>query len=156
MPVPDSGADLTLRLWAHDDLPLLHAANTPAMTAHLNGPESDDEILARHERYLRLEPGMPDRPEIVCICGSMRFAAEMRVVNRELTLAGAIVLLPSDVGPTVTDAQKAALGALHLRRIDLADRVVIVSPEGYLGESTRAEIAYARAAGKPVSFTDPR
>lgn len=54
MPVPDSRADLTLRLWAHDDLPLLHAANTPAMTAHLNGPESDDEILARHERYLRL------------------------------------------------------------------------------------------------------
>lgn len=45
---------LTLRPWSADDLPLLQAANTPAMTTHLNGPETDDEIVARHERYLRL------------------------------------------------------------------------------------------------------
>jgi hypothetical protein len=28
-------------------------------------------------------------------------------------------------------------------------------PGGYVGESTRGEIAYAHATGKPVSFTDP-
>lgn len=47
-------AGLSLRLWVAEDLPLLRAANTPAMTAHLNGPESEPELLARHERYLRL------------------------------------------------------------------------------------------------------
>ena len=47
------------------------------------------------------------------------------------------------------------LDALHLRKIDLADRVLVVNPRGYIGESTRREIAYARAAGKPVSFTTP-
>ena len=31
---------------------------------------------------------MPDRPEIVCICGSTRFAEEMLAANRGLTLAG--------------------------------------------------------------------
>ena len=31
---------------------------------------------------------MPKRPEIVCICGSIRFAAEMRAANRDLTFAG--------------------------------------------------------------------
>ncbi|MEW2459460.1 GNAT family N-acetyltransferase [Microbacterium sp. K41] len=46
---------LALRPWSPADLPLLHAANTPEMTAHLNGPESEEEILARHERYLRLQ-----------------------------------------------------------------------------------------------------
>jgi RimJ/RimL family protein N-acetyltransferase len=45
---------LRLRLWAENDLELLRAANTPAMTAHLNGPESEDEIEERHARYLRL------------------------------------------------------------------------------------------------------
>lgn len=45
---------LRLRLWADTDLELLHAANTPAMTAHLNGPETEDEIVERHARYLRL------------------------------------------------------------------------------------------------------
>ncbi|MEV8371661.1 hypothetical protein AB0P21_02940 [Kribbella sp. NPDC056861] len=99
---------------------------------------------------------MADRPEIVCICGSARFMDEMQAANSDLTLAGVIVVAPGVLpGAEVTDEQKVALGALHLRKIDLADRVLIVNPGGYLGESTSREIAYARAAGKPVSFTDP-
>lgn len=47
------------------------------------------------------------------------------------------------------------LDMLHLRKIDLADRVLVINPGGYIGESTSREIAYARANGKPVSFTDP-
>jgi len=45
---------LALRLWRDDDLPLLSRANTPEMTAHLNGPESEELLLDRHARYLRL------------------------------------------------------------------------------------------------------
>lgn len=47
------------------------------------------------------------------------------------------------------------LDAVHLRKIDLADRVLVVNPGGYVGESTTREIAYARGAGKPVAFTHP-
>ena len=79
----------------------------------------------------------------------------MRAANRDLTFAGAIVVAPGEVGAVITDEQKIALDALHLRKIDLADRVLVVNPGGYVGESTSREIAYARAAGKPVSFTDP-
>ncbi|MCY4726478.1 hypothetical protein NYO98_09320 [Nocardioides sp. STR2] len=106
---------------------------------------------------------MPDRPEIVCICGSTRFAEEMAVANRDLTFAGAIVVAPGVFGRTdgggagepITQEQKTALDALHLRKIDLADRVLVVNPGGYVGESTGREIAYARETGKPVSFTEP-
>ena len=106
---------------------------------------------------------MPDRPEIVCICGSTRFVDELSAANRDLTFAGAIVLAPGvfvrtenhEVDEVITDEEQAALGGLHLRKIDLADRVLVVSPGGYVGESTSREIAYARAIGKPVSFTDP-
>ena len=98
---------------------------------------------------------MSDRPEIVCICGSAPVGAEMRAAPRELTFAGAIVVAPGEADEVITDEQKAALDALHLRKIDLADRVLIVNPGGYVGESTSREIAYARATGKPVSFTDP-
>jgi len=100
---------------------------------------------------------MPERPEIVCLCGSTRFADEMREVNRLLTFAGVIVLAPGvfahATGEELSVEQKAALDALHLRKIDLADRVLVVDPGGYVGESTRREIAYARTTGKPVSFT---
>ncbi|MFE0205762.1 hypothetical protein [Streptomyces sp. NPDC058985] len=106
---------------------------------------------------------MPDRPEIVCICGSTRFVDEMSAANRELTFAGVIVVAPGvfpgagdhEADELLTEDRKTALGALHLRKIDLADRVLVVNPGGYVGESTSREIAYARAAGKPVSFTDP-
>lgn len=106
---------------------------------------------------------MPDRPEIVCLCGSTRFAEEMLAANRDLTFAGVIVVAPGVFtqpgdrrpGEQITHEQKMALDALHLRKIDLADRVLVVNPGGYVGESTSREIAYARAAGKPVSFTDP-
>ena len=79
----------------------------------------------------------------------------MRAANRELTLAGVIVVAPGEPDEMVTDEQKTALDALHLRKIDLADRVLVVNPGGYVGESTRREIAYADATGTPVSFTDP-
>jgi hypothetical protein len=99
---------------------------------------------------------VPGRPEIVCICGSARFAEEMRAANRDLTFAGAIVVAPGEAADElITNEQKTALDALHLRKIDLADRVLVVNPGGYIGESTSREIAYARATGKPISFTDP-
>ncbi|MFJ5611508.1 hypothetical protein ACIQCJ_19240 [Streptomyces sp. NPDC093221] len=98
---------------------------------------------------------MADRPEIVCICGSTRFVAEMRAANRDLTFAGVIVVAPGEADAPITTEQKTALDALHLRKIDLADRVLIVNPGGYVGESTTREIAYAQATGKPISFTDP-
>ena len=97
---------------------------------------------------------MPDRPEIVCICGSIRFVDEMRAANRDLTFAGAIVVAPEEPAGAVTEEQKVALDALHLRKIDLADRVLVVNPGGYVGDSTSREIAYARATGKPISFTN--
>ncbi|BCJ35669.1 hypothetical protein Athai_31720 [Actinocatenispora thailandica] len=106
---------------------------------------------------------MPGRPEIVCICGSTRFVDEMRAANRDLTFAGVIVVAPGvfprtgdhEADELLTNEQRTVLGALHLRKIDLADRVLVVNPGGYVGESTSREIAYARATGKPVSFTDP-
>jgi len=101
---------------------------------------------------------VPDRPEIVCICGSTRFENEMRAANRDLTYAGVIVLAPSEAGEAggaITDDQKSALDTLHQRKIDLADRVLVVNPGGYIGESTSREIAHARVTGKPISFTNP-
>ncbi|MFE1175471.1 hypothetical protein [Streptomyces sp. NPDC058773] len=102
---------------------------------------------------------MPDRPEIVFICGSTRFVDEMSAANRDLTFAGVIVVAPGVFlraeDELITNEQKTALDALHLRKIDLADRVLVVNPGGYIGESTSREIAYAHTTGKPISFTDP-
>ena len=62
---------------------------------------------------------------------------------------------PHEADELITHEQKTALDALHLRKIDLADRVLVVNPGGYVGESTSREIEYAHATGKPISFTHP-
>jgi hypothetical protein len=52
----------------------------------------------------------------------------MRAANRDLTFAGVIVVAPGEADEPITDEQKTALDALHLRKIDLADRVLVVNP----------------------------
>lgn len=99
---------------------------------------------------------MIDRPEVVCVCGSARFMAQMHDLARELGMAGIVVLAPVDAEDAPMPEQKKTLDALHRHKIDLADRVLVVNPGGYVGESTAAEIAYARAAGKRVDFTEPQ
>jgi hypothetical protein len=50
------------------------------------------------------------------------------------------------------EAGKERLDDLHRAKIRLADRVYVVAPGGYIGDSTRAEIAYAKRLGLPVHY----
>jgi RimJ/RimL family protein N-acetyltransferase len=47
-------ANVRLEPWAEHDLDLLRRFNTPEMTEHLGGPETEDQVVSRHLRYLRL------------------------------------------------------------------------------------------------------
>ena len=53
-----------------------------------------------------------------------------------------------------TTEQKLALDELHKRKIDLADEVFVLNVGGYIGSSTRSEIEYAEAHGKPVTYLE--
>lgn len=43
---------IALEPYSEGDLLLLQRANTSEMTEHLGGPESDEKIIERHQRYL--------------------------------------------------------------------------------------------------------
>ncbi|MEU4038411.1 hypothetical protein [Streptomyces collinus] len=103
-------------------------------------------------------------PRIVVICGSTRFMTEMNEADLRETKAGKIVVKPgidmksphelwSDPVEAEAEALKVRLDDLHRAKIRLADEVLVVGD--YIGDSTRAEIAYARSLGKPVRFTHP-
>ncbi|MGW3983809.1 hypothetical protein [Streptomyces mirabilis] len=104
------------------------------------------------------------RPKIVVLCGSTRYWDQLAEANLYETAAGRIVLAPGcnlkQPHPLWADAAQAdrfktVLGDLHLRKIDLADEVLVVNPGGYIGESTRREIDYAHSLGKPIRYTHP-
>lgn len=45
--------EVALRAWTDADLPLLRGLlGDPAMTKYLGGPESEEKLLSRHQRYL--------------------------------------------------------------------------------------------------------
>jgi hypothetical protein len=104
------------------------------------------------------------KPTIVCLCGSTRFYKTFLEHNYLETMAGRIVLsvgfYPHAVnemhgeGVGITPEQKEELDQLHLRKIDLADEVLILNVGGYIGSSTARELAYAHAHGKRVRFLE--
>lgn len=100
------------------------------------------------------------RPHIIVICGSTRFRREQEDANARLSLQGFIVVASSvwkdtQGGPDCTEDQKAGLDRLHFNKIEMADEVYVVNRGGYIGDSTRNEIAYARTLGKPIEFLEP-
>ncbi|MGR6975198.1 hypothetical protein ACU639_37435 [Streptomyces cynarae] len=114
-----------------------------------------EEKLADAKKLLSLPP-------IVAICGSTRFMAEMNEADLRETAAGRIVVKPGCdmksphalwADPVEAEQLKARLDDLHRAKIRLADEVLVVGD--YIGDSTRAEIAYARSLGKRVRFTHP-
>lgn len=48
-------------------------------------------------------------------------------------------------------ATKEMLDDMHKRKIDMADEIYVINVGGYIGDSTRSEIAYAKAHGKTVN-----
>lgn len=114
----------------------------------------------------------PKFPTIVCLCGSTRFSDAFREANLRETLAGKIVLSigcdmkgDAELFAHMTEAErlklKDELDELHRRKIDLADEVLILNvitdehPKGYIGNSTRGELEYAREHFKVIRFLNP-
>lgn len=108
----------------------------------------------------------PRFPLIVCLCGSTRFYDEFRRQNLLLTLRGEIVLsigcdtksdsdlaLAAEFGEILN--MKSRLDDPHKRKIDLCDYILVLNVGGYVGESTRGEIAYAREHHKRVTYLEP-
>jgi len=98
-------------------------------------------------------------PRIVCLCGSTKFKDEFVNQNFRLTLEGCIILSigcdsKSDDELKITPEQKIILDDLHKRKIDLCDEVFVLNVGGYIGESTKSEIAYAILHGIPVSYLE--
>lgn len=122
------------------------------------------ELWQTVEEQLRWQ-GVEERPVVVCLCGSTRFWREFQAASLRETLAGRIVLSIGaasgtddehfgNLPPEEYKRVKAELDDLHLRKIDLADEVLILNKGGYIGPSTSRELEYAQGLGKRVRFLE--
>ena len=128
--------------------------------------EAERKLAAAEARIAELTAAKAkDRPRVVCLCGSTRFWREFQAAGLRETMAGRIVLSIGAASGTDDkhfgnlpreeyDRVKTMLDELHKRKIDLSDEVLILNVGGYIGESTRSELEYAKAHGKDVRYLE--
>lgn len=101
------------------------------------------------------------KPKIICLCGSTRFKDAFISEYARLSDGGNIVLsvsrlIPDHRGLGAWDfpEQEVVWHELHFRKIDLADEILVLNVGGYIGDSLRKEIAYAKRLGKPIKYLE--
>ena len=109
---------------------------------------------------------MMGKYKVITLCGSTRFKDAFMEAQKRLTLEGNIVISVGLFGHSgdseVWDGMdegtlsktKEMLDDMHKRKIDMADGIYVINVGGYIGESTRSEIEYAKALGKSVDYLE--
>ncbi|MBD5136801.1 MAG: hypothetical protein HDT39_12690 [Lachnospiraceae bacterium] len=104
---------------------------------------------------------------VVTLCGSTKFKNEFIEAQKKLTLDGYIVISVGLFGHSgdeevwenmdegTLSKTKEMLDDMHKRKIDMADEIFVINVGDYIGDSTKSEIAYAKAHGMPVHYLEP-
>lgn len=109
---------------------------------------------------------MQGKYKVITLCGSTRFKDAFMKAQKDLTLAGNIVINVGLFGHsgdnevwesmdegTLTKT-KEMLDDMHKHKIDMADEIFVINVGGYIGSSTKSEIEYAKATGKAVRYLE--
>ena len=102
---------------------------------------------------------MQGKYKVITLCGSTKFKDEFMAAQKRLTLNGNIVISVGLFGHSGDEEVwnpgiKDMLDDMHLRKIDMADEVYVVNVGGYIGESTKREIEYAKGQGKMITYLE--
>lgn len=106
------------------------------------------------------------KPKVITLCGSSRFPEAFHIANAHFSMQGYVVIslglfghadkpegakfLTSDGNEATKEKQ--ILDTLHFRKIDLCDEIYVINVGGYIGSSTKREIAYAESKNKKIRW----
>lgn len=94
--------------------------------------------------------------KIITICGSLKFKDEMIDIAEKMELKGNCILCP--IYPTnpdkdaYTEDEVLILNKMHKEKIKLSDSILVVNVNGYIGNSTKNEIEYAKSLNKEILY----
>lgn len=89
------------------------------------------------------------------MCGSMKFAEEMKKIAKSLEIENGYKILQCVYVDDINKLTKEEVKKLqeeHYRKIDISDGIYVVNINGYIGESVRKEIEYAGKANKEILY----
>ena len=84
--------------------------------------------------------------KIITICGSLKFKNEIIKVAMKMELEGNVVLTPIfHINDNKED---------YKEKIKLSDAILVVNINGYIGNSTKNEIEYAKSLNKEIIYLE--
>ncbi len=91
--------------------------------------------------------------KILTLCGSMKFTGEMIKIAFNLeTQYGFNILQPVFGEKNFTDDEISNIVKSHYKKIDISDGIYVVDINGYIGNSVKAEIEYAKKHNKEIIY----
>lgn len=89
----------------------------------------------------------------VTICGSMKYEKQMQKIAFELETKHSFNILQCIYGlnkDELTPQELNTLKQAQFERIDISDAIYVIDIDGYIGDSTKEEISYAKRNGKEI------
>lgn len=95
--------------------------------------------------------------KIITVCGSLRFVNEMMEITEKMELQGNCMLVPiynpnKASKDDFTEEEALMLDKMHKERIKLADAILVVNVDNYIGSSTKKEIEFAKSLNKEIIY----
>lgn len=90
--------------------------------------------------------------KVVTLCGNLKFKNEFLELQQKLLNQKYIVLMPEFDSKLSSETLK----LMHRQKIDMADIVYIVNPEGYIDEDVESEIWYAKHNYKQILYLEDK
>lgn len=93
---------------------------------------------------------------IITVCGSYKFKKEMIEIAEKMTLEGNCIITPNDLTKTdkdsYTEEEIIMIDNMHKEKIKISDAILVVNVNGYIGNSTKSEIEYAKSLNKEILY----
>lgn len=93
---------------------------------------------------------------VITLCGSTKFKDDFLDVAKYLGEQGYLVISVTTFTHAddiiTSDEMRAMLDAIHMQKIIMSDSIYVINKDGYIGESTLREIAFAGVMKKEIIF----
>lgn len=140
------------------DPDMLYVTNAQIWHSSMYNEIYDPSVKYKDQKHKIKEARNQMRPLIVCLCGSTKFKKEFEYYNKLFTLLGHIVLTVGYFGhledKPLKSKIKSRLDDLHKSKILKSDEIFVINKNGYLGESTKKEIEFAKKNDTRVRYME--
>lgn len=95
-----------------------------------------------------------NEPNIVYLCGDLKFRKDFIYWNKIFSLMGMIVLMPGvfKYDDSFTEEEAKNLSDIAVQKTYIADMIFIIDKYGHIDDATRKEIELAKVLGKKIEY----